>query len=298
MLAPGGEMDDDTPLTRMALRSLAQYSEFLQELRDASDVAMEYRDCGAVTIALTEDEATALERKAVRQAAIGIHSEPTTFDGATAGRFYPEDALVNPREITAALRVACVRSGVTIHEHEPVFAILNAGAGVRTPAREYADDDGVLIASGAWSSRLVPEFLAGLPEVIPVRGHLIAWRPSNMLVDRMLRHGHTYVVQRRCASGRPGPVIAGGSMETVAFNRSLDEEVCADVHRRAARLVPALADMAPTERWNGLRPSTVTNGPLIGRIPDTRIWTAFGHHRNGILLAPETARIIAESWPG
>jgi glycine/D-amino acid oxidase-like deaminating enzyme len=34
---------------------------------------------------------------------------------------------------------------------------------------------------------------------------------------------------------------------------------------------------------------------VIGRIPFTGIWTAFGHYRNGILLAPETARIIAES---
>jgi glycine oxidase len=300
MLAPGGEMDEDNPLTAMALRSLAQYPEFLRELLEASGAAVEYRRCGAVTLAFTEDEAAALEEKAARQTAIGIPSETIAHAGAAAARFYPADALVNPRDMTAALRTACVRSGVVIREYEPVLEILGAGAGIRTSRGEYRGE-GVLIASGAWSSGLVTGLVTGLdpktvlPASLPIRGHLIAWQAPTMLLDPILRHADTYVLQRQCRSGRPGRVIAGGSTEYAGFDRTLDERICADIHARAARLLPALAAMGPAERWNGFRPATDGDTPAIGRIPFTSIWTAFGHYRNGILLAPETARMIAES---
>lgn len=287
MLAPGGEMDDDSPLARMALRSLAQYPAFIEELREASGAAIEYRRCGAVTLAFSEDEAAALAAKAARQAAIGIASEPIAHAGAAAARFYPDDGLVNPRDVTAALRTACTRSGVAIREYEPVVEILDAGAGVRTSRGEY-HGDGVLIAAGAWSSRIYRG-----AQTVPVRGHLIAWQPDSMLLDSILRHADTYVLQR-CA----GQIIAGGSTEYGGFDRAIDEGVCADIHARAARLLPALAAMTPVERWNGFRPAAEPGGPVIGRIPSTRIWTAFGHYRNGILLAPETARMIADSVCG
>ncbi len=299
MLAPGGEMDRESPLTGMALRSLEQYPAFLVELREASDIAIEYRRCGAVTLAFNADEAAALEEKAARQAAIGIPSEPIAHAGAAAARFYPGDALVDPRHLTAALRTACVRSGVAIREYEPVLEILGAGAGVRTPRGEYRGD-GVLIASGAWSSSVDTGLDPGrvqacLPATAPIRGHLIAWQTAAMLTDPILRHADTYVFQRRCAPDRPGCVIAGGSTEYAGFDRTLDEKVCAEIHARAAGLLPALAAMAPSERWNGFRPATNRDAPPIGRVPFTSIWTAYGHYRNGILLAPETARMIVES---
>ena len=71
--------------------------------------------------------------------------------------------------------------------------------------------------------------------------------------------------------------------------------IVSDIHARASRLLPALAAMEPAERWNGFRPGIEGGIPAIGRIEGTAIWTAFGHYRNGILLAPETARRIEES---
>jgi len=177
-----------------------------------------------------------------------------------------------------------------------VLEILGAGSGVRTSRGAYRGE-GVLIATGAWSSALDPGLgpKTVLPPSSPVRGHLIAWRSDTMLLDPILRHADTYVLQRQCLSGRAGRVIAGGSTEYAGFDRTLDERVCADIHARAARLLPALAVIDPAERWNGLRPATDRDAPVIGRIPSTGVWTAFGHYRNGILLAPETARMIAES---
>src|SRR5580698_915914 len=95
MLAPGGEMDDDSPLTEMALRSLEMYPVFVEELREVSGVSIDYQRCGAMELALEQGEAEELERRAARQCGIGIRSERARPADCVAARFYPDDALVN-----------------------------------------------------------------------------------------------------------------------------------------------------------------------------------------------------------
>jgi glycine oxidase len=238
-------------------------------------------------LALSDQEAQELERRAARQSAIGIRSEPARHEGSVAARFYPGDALVNPRDVMAALRTACLRSGVTIHEHEPVVEIYKDGGGVRTPRAGYRDN-GVLIAAGAWSSGLAAGF--PLPSVMPVRGHLIAWPAEAGMLGPILRHENTYLLQRGA-----GSIVAGASTEHVGFDRAIDESIVEAIHTRASRLMPRLAARKPAERWIGFRPGIEGGIPAVGRIEGTAIWTAFGHYRNGILLAPDTARRIAES---
>ncbi len=285
MLAPGGEIETASPLARMALASLALYPDFVAELQDISGVSIDYRRRGAVEIAFNEAEAEALECRAIAQSAMGIRSESHHYKGSVSARFFPDDQVVSPRDVIAALRAACVIAGVSIHEHEPVIEILDNGAGVRTRLREYYDD-GVLIAAGAWSSSL----WSRLPPTVPVRGHLIAYRPDRDLLGPILRHGQTYLVQRS-----NGTLIAGSSTECVGFQRAIDERVVNQIHRRASTLLRELSSLTPAERWNGFRPGVEGGMPVVGHLEGTTIWTAFGHYRNGILLAPETARIIAES---
>ena len=282
MLAPGGEMEEPSPLTQMALSSLAQYPEFVAELHDASGISIDYQRCGAIEVALTPAEAEALERRSARQAAVGIHSEITTYSGSVSARFYPSDQLVAPRDVTAALQVTCLRAGVEIRTSESVTELRPDGS-VTTNFGKYCSD-GVLIAAGAWSSALFPN----LPLTMPVRGHLISYEIDRMLLRTILRHEGTYLLQRST-----GTVIAGSSTEYVGFDRTIDESVVKDIERRASQLLPSLAARSPSARWNGFRPGVIGDAPVIGRIEGTSIWTAFGHYRNGILLAPETARVIA-----
>lgn len=283
MLAPGGELEEDSAFTQMALRSLAQYPGFVAELQDASGVSIDYQRCGALELALTLPEADALELRAARQSSIGIHSEPATYSGSVSARFYPGDELVSPRDVTKALEIACVRAGVEIHTNEPVTQLKQDGIGVITNSGEYGDN-GVLIAAGAWSSSLAPN----IPLTIPVRGHLISYDIDRMMLSSILRHKSTYLLQRS-----KGALIAGSSTEYVGFDREIDERVVTDIQLRAARLLPALDLLVPAERWNGFRPGIIGDEPVIKRIEGTSIWTAFGHYRNGILLAPETARAVA-----
>lgn len=286
MLAPG-EMDHPSPLTSMALCSLAMYSAYVEALRNASDVSIDYQRCGAIELALSDREAEDLAARAARQAMFGIRSEaahppPGVAAGSIAARFYPDDALVNPRDILAALRVACTRLGVSIREYEPVREIFDDGSGVRTNQATYRGD-GVLIAAGAWSSALLPN----LTKTAPVRGHLIGYKARPGTLGTILRHRDTYLLQRDS-----GCLIAGTSTEHVGFDRAVDEGIVEDIHRRASQLLPVLSAMRPAERWNGFRPGVEGGIPVIGKVDGAAIWTAFGHYRNGILLAPDTARRI------
>lgn len=285
MLAPGGELEEASPLASMALESLRLYPDFVSELQESSGLPIDYQRCGAIEPAFSEAEAQALEARAMRQTGIGIRSEPIPYKNSVSARFYPDDQLVAPRDVTNALRVACLRAGVSLHEREGVTELIQNGSGVRTRLGEYGDDS-VLIAAGAWSSGLRP----GLRPAMPVRGHLIAYRPDCILIPSILRHSHTYLLQRR-----DHELIAGSSTEYVGFDRAIDERVVSDIHSRASQLLPELGELIPAERWNGFRPGIEGGIPAIGRIEGTRIWTAYGHYRNGILLAPETARRIVES---
>jgi glycine oxidase len=286
MLAPGGEMEAASPLTEMALESLALYPQYVRELRETSGLPIDYRRCGAIEVALTGHEAVELEKRAARQAVLGIPSENTVFPGSISARFFPDDALVNPRDVMAALRAVCLRQGVRLHEHERVLEILPGGSGVKTSKGRY-EDDGVLICAGAWSSELAPE---GLPVGMPVRGHLISYKAEAGRLETIVRHQNTYLLQRET-----GSLVAGASTEHVDFDRTLDETTVQRIHSRASRLLPYLAAMEPAERWLGFRPGIAGGIPAIGRVEGTSIWTAYGHYRNGILLAPDTARRIVDS---
>lgn len=284
MLAPGGEIDAASPIAGLALRSLAAFPEFVRELEEETGCPIDYRRSGAMELAATDEEVQALGERATRRAGLGIPSEACRYNGFAA-RFYPEDAVVDPRQVTHALLAACRRRGVEIREHEPVEWISPDGAALRTAHREYRGA-GVLIAAGAWSSGLLP----GLPRTMPVRGHLIAYRLDPGVLDPILRHNYTYMLQRRS-----GVLVAGSSTEHVGFDRAIDEAIVADIHRRAGTLLPLLGSVNPSGSWNGFRPGIDADRPAIGRVAGTSVWTAFGHYRNGILLAPETARVIADS---
>ena len=125
-----------------------------------------------------------------------------------------------------------------------------------------------------------------LPQVKPIKGHLIGFDLEPGALGPMLRREHSYVLQRS-----NGFLIAGSTEEDVGFDRSINSTICEEIRRRAAELWPALESAPPSKRWIGFRP--YAEAPHIGRVGNTNVWLAYGHFRNGILLAPVTAQRVA-----
>ncbi len=298
MLAPGGEIKRDNAWARFTLASARLYREFAAELAAESGVDPEWRASGAVELAASDGEWREQCARAAKQSALGIDSEPLSeaalrelapdlAAGDWRARWYPADAMVNPRATVQALLAACRRRGVVVEENARVLRVRDGAAS--TADRQYGAD-AVVLACGAWSSLV--EAGVALPAAVPVRGHLIGYRQPPRWLGPIVRHQHTYLLQRES-----GLLIAGTSEEHAGFDREIEPAIARDIAARAARLLPALSEQ-PYETWIGFRPGSDAGHPILGQAAPG-LWLAYGHYRNGILLAPTTAaRLTGEILSG
>ena len=299
MLAPGGEIEGPSAWNDFALESLRLYPDFVSELRGESGCSIDFQQKGALEIALTSEEWNALEVRSRSQARLEIVScavpaselktlAPLVQTPVAGARFYPQDALVDPRDVVLALRSACLRHGVVLLEGTRVTEIRASADSIEVRSGKEVLSGGVaVLAAGAWSSQImVPG--CQLPRCFPIRGHLLGYQLQPGSLGPIVRLGHTYLAQRA-----NGFTIAGASSEDAGFDRILDPAIVSGIQMRAAELVPVLDGRQPDATWLGFRPAVDGDVPVLGRAGDTALWLAYGHYRNGILLAPETARRIA-----
>ncbi|MBL8178224.1 MAG: glycine oxidase ThiO [Bryobacterales bacterium] len=296
MLVPGSEYETASDHMRFALQSLSLYPSFVRELSEASGRPIDFTACGSLELAATEAELASIAHRAARQAELGVRAElvspshlqrliPGIEPHLAGGYLYPAEGQVDPRTVMAALRIACGRAGATVIEGEPVVALewdraslyASMGSGKVRKAR-----CGVL-AAGAWASQLGKY----LPPVYPVKGHLIGYPMDPGSLPHVLRYHHTYVVQRQS-----GYTIAGTNEERSGYDRAVNPDACLEIAARARKLWSLLPER-PADTWIGFRPGVDSEGPHLGRWKDSPLWLAYGHYRNGILLAPATAERLS-----
>ncbi len=303
MLAPGGELGGKSRWADFALESLGLYPAYIEQLEAESDLRVDYQRLGAIEVAFTSGEWRELETRAAAQRALGIASErldatrlrsmaPLLAGEVEGSLYYPQDALVDPRHVMQALRIACERRGVTIREHSPVREVRLRRESIEIDTAEGTLTSGcAVLAAGAWSSGIAVRQdgeRVPLPVSFPVKGHLLGYGLEAGSLGPIVRQGKTYVVQR--ASGF---TVAGSSMEEAGFDRSIDCGIVEDVRQRAGRILPILREAPPAESWIGFRPATAGYEPELGQVRGSRLWLSYGHFRNGILLAPATALRIS-----
>ena len=307
MLAPGGEVDSrESPLALSAVDARRLYPKFISELKAASGVSIDFQQRGGLDLAYSEKEWRDLERKRALQAGMGIHSKlleagqiavfwpRVRREDLRGGAFYSEDAVVDPRNVTKGLVAACRKTGVTIFEGMAVERIAVAEQGVDVVAgRQTGHFHYAVVAAGAWSDGIDVKPLPPLPPVEPVKGVLLGYRQPDQTCSTIIRHGHTYLLQRE-----NGLLIAGASVERAGFDRQIQQPVVDDLAHKASLVFPHLGETTPTAIWTGFRP--YSDSPRLGEWNSPQLLLAYGHHRNGILLAPWTARKISEqisaSW--
>ncbi len=299
MLAPGGEIDEVSELATLAIESRRLYPAFIRELTQASGLPVDFQELGAVDLAYSAEELAALEARATRQTLIGIESKAVTLarvaafwprirkEGLVGARFYPGDGLVNPREAVIALCAICRNLGVRLVQNCAVSTIEDRGRDVAiTTGRGSETHRAALIAAGAWSGSInvAP---TPVPASSPVKGHLVGYQQPSQICHTIIRHGHTYLMQRNS-----GFLIAGASVEHVGFDRQIDQRVVSLLTEAAGFVMPHLRETTPTETWSGFRPGSARL--QLGRWQSGNVYLAYGHYRNGILLAPVTADRLAD----
>jgi glycine oxidase len=211
-------------------------------------------------------------------------------DKLVGGAHYARDGRVDPRRLLKALHIAAYRSGAEFRSGAYVRRIV-CDADV---ARGIALDDGseisarqVLVAAGSWTTLLEGTGLAP-GRVLPARGQIIELELSRPLLRSVVFGPGAYLVPRD-----DGRLLVGSTLEFVGYQRDVTAGAVKNLLNAALTLVPALEHGSLKDTWSNFRPYTPNELPLIGRSPIKNLLLATGHFRNGILLAPITAEIIA-----
>ena len=311
MLAPIGELAFGEPeLLRMTLAAAELYPGFVAELESASEMSSGYARRGALHIALDRDEAAELRRVHDLQRSLGLGAEwlpprrcrelePGLTPSFNGGVHAPDEAVIDPRQMTAALLAVLSAEGVEVHGGtevvEPLLAV-DRIEGVRTDSGEELRAQSVVLASGAWSGTAaawLPE--PARPPVRPVKGQILELRAldGKPPCERIIASERVYLVPRP-----DGRLIVGATTEERGFDTAVTAGGVHELLREAYRLLPDVAEMELVESMAGLRPGTPDNLPLIGPGELEGLVLACGHYRNGILLAPLTGDAVAELLAG
>ena len=310
MLAPVSEASPlERPLLELGLASAAAYPAFAEELRAASGIDPGYLECGSLLVARDADEAEALERELELRRSLGFEvgrlrpsearrREPALAPSIRLALEIPSDHAIDPRALTAALAEACRRGGVELRAGAEVAAIevdSDRAVGVRLAGDELVPAAHVVVAAGAWSGAI-----DGLPErarvaVRPVKGQILRLRdPAGPgLLNRVLRMAGGYIVPRG-----DGRYVLGATMEERGFDSTVTAGAVFELLREAVELVPGFGELVLDECSAGLRPATADNLPVLGPGAIPGLHWATGHYRNGILLTPMTAEIVAGALAG
>ena len=147
--------------------------------------------------------------------------------------------------------------------------------------------DVVIVASGSW---MVPSKPAEGPPVKPIRGQLVQLRCDAALARQVIWGQACYLVP-----WTDGTVLVGATVEDVGYDERPTAEGVRSLLSAAIGLVPSLERAQFEEVRVGFRPKATDELPIIGRseaMPS--VFYAVGHYRNGVLLAPLTAVLMAD----
>jgi glycine oxidase len=280
--------------------SLWRYPDFVGAIERESGRSIEYRRTGRVEVFASEQRA----RAAAAEAAAARRDWPPFGDGPVQEILSPQGlvaiepeispspfggllcratAYVNARALVEGAREACIRSGVLMEEgKECVDLWIDGGRvlGVMTPEGPIRAES-VLVAAGAWTSRLSPELESC--GVVPVKGQVLVLRPRRPVLGRLVKRGSVYLIPTAS-----GDVVVGATSEPHAgFDAAATASAREVLFRSAVQLVPALEDAEIVEQWAGLRPQPSAKTAVVGPVPNVQgLYVASGHYKIGVATAP------------
>lgn len=299
VLAPYVEGHESRPLRDLGRRSLAQYPAFVDRVAAAAGVPVAFRPVGTAEVATNDADITRLARSKVTADAEGVtahwlqgtaarEAEPALAAHAAGVLHIPMHAAVDVPALTAAAAVAARGLGAEFVQ-TAVRGLAADGAGIAVATADGVHHaPQVVLATGAWSASLAPAGADPAP-VRPIRGQLLHLAAAPDTLRHIVWGPDIYLVP-----WTSGTVFVGATSEDVGFDERTTAAGVAGLLTRASALVPALADATFVAARQGLRPGSPDDLPYVGPsavVPG--LFYACGHYRNGALLAPLTASLVA-----
>ena len=286
-------LDPDTrpELSAIALASANLYADFVHQVQDESGMLVDFRNEGTIRFLAPEDLHDCVRPLLTSDQLRDL--EPELASSAPA--IFLDESWVDPRLLLPALVKAAKHHEVDIASGAEVLEIevVNDRAIAAITTKTRYPGAAIVNCAGAWAAQIGP---VKIP-TRPVKGQMLALAPvvtpTNLTTSKKLLHhvvrGDVYIIPRG-----DGRIVVGSTAEDVGFNKRVDAPTIQNLHQAAANLVPSIGEARILEDWAGLRPGTPDGLPIVGRAQVEGYFVSTGHYRDGILLAPITARLMSQ----
>jgi glycine oxidase len=233
--------------------------------------------------------------------AVPFQTETTVQYLADGSTLRLAEKSIDPRQLAAALLAAVKATPVRLLEDTHIVALDDSSPNlkIRLSSGPAITTQALIYAAGAWTSELMIALESDPVSIAPRKGQMLRVRLPSAL-NEVHRSERIYIVPRTCGP-QAGTAVIGATLENVGFDTTVHADDLDALRALAAELLPELASKAeaPTvESWAGLRPSTPDMLPVLGACARAGQFIASGHYRNGILLAPGTALVMADLLEG
>jgi glycine oxidase len=289
--AAGGMLVDcqlETPATlqTLATASARMYPEFVREIEVESGMKADLRDHGTLLFPSSTDAAHRV------LANCGLPATLRELEPALAvlehAAFYLRERSVDPRALVAAAWQAAKSRGVDFSSGDEVTGVNVSDGRVIgvTTVKTTFNSAKVVNCAGAWSGQIGPHSFP----IRPIKGQMLCliMQPRDLL-KHVIRTPDVYLIPRS-----DGRLLVGATVEEAGFDKRTDIATIQRLHQSAIALVPELRNAKILESWAGLRPATPDALPILGATQTPGYYVATGHFRDGILLAPITAHVMAD----
>ncbi len=303
MLAPQAEADTADDFFQLCCQSRDLYPAFAQSLYAETGIDIELETSGTLYLAFTEEDERELVKRYEWQTRAGLEVEqlsastakllePCISERVCAGLRFPLDTQVENRRLISALATANEALGVNVLTGVSVDSLnikRNRVTGIET-SRGFVACEKVVIAGGAWTSQVINEALPN-PRIEPVRGQMVSFEATPQITRHVIYSPRGYVVPRR-----DGRLLAGSTTEHAGFDKRVTAAGVQSIVTSALEISASIARLPLTSTWAGLRPRAADGLPVLGPCAEIAgVFYATGHYRNGILLTPITAELLARA---
>ena len=290
------------PLLPLAARSLELYDAFVDRVSRDAGMGVGYQRTGSLQVATSDQPIDELHHIAADARAAGIEcdlldaraaraAEPRLTPDVAGALLMQSHGFVVAADLSGALGAAAIKHGARIRVPARAERIEPHDDHLRI----HLDTDApitashVVVAAGSWSGQIDIDGVPPLP-VRPIRGQLLQLASDAPALQRIVWGPRCYLVP----VGK-GSILVGATVEDAGFDERTTVAAVRDLLDGACDLVPHLWQASLVGARVGLRPATTDEMPIIGRsakVPG--LVYATGHYRNGVLMAPLTARAVAD----
>jgi glycine oxidase len=304
ILSPGVEAEEPGPFAALCQASLDRYPSFVKELEALAGFSVGLTPGGTLQVAFDDSSALVLAGRAeqlsnheleveVLDAVDAARLEPSLSPRVRGGIYFPREQSIDPRLMARALVAAAKQAGVTFLTGG-VRRIVHEGGRVTGVEHEtgFLSAGAVVLAAGSWSP-LVEGNALPRGAVRPVRGQIALLDAKETKLARVIFSDKGYVVPRP-----DGRLLCGSTMEEVGYEKAVTAGGLQSVLALALEIAPGLSRAPILDTWSNFRPASPDGWPVLGPATVPGLFYATGHTRNGILLTPITAEVVAAAVQG